>query len=346
MKRALRIGLGMLVALAGLAGFGVRWGLQTLDQPAGMSGELVYRVPAHARFAQVAEELRAKGVIAHPRIWTLYARWRGQASQIKAGEYAIAADATPRTLLQQLIEGQVLLHSFTIVDGWQVRELLEALRRNPDIRNILPSRVPDLMSRLGLPAQHPEGQFLPETYKIPAGTTDVALLKLAHAALVNELKSAWAGRDPRLPLQSPLELLTLASIVEKETAQPAERAKIAGVYVQRLLSGMRLQADPTVIYGLGERYDGDIRSADLRTDGPYNTYTRAGLPPTPIALAGAAAIRATAHPEVSGALFFVASGLGDGSHVFTTNLKDHNEAVARYLQQLRRLAAKSSDNPP
>lgn len=343
MNRSLRILLAIVAVLAIAAAVGIRWALQTLDQPATVSGELIYQVPVHARFAQVAADLQTKGVIAHPRIWALYARWRGQAAQIKAGEYAIVTGTTPRKLLQQLIDGQVLLHSFTIVDGWQVRELLDALRHHPDIRVTLPAGMPDLMARLKLPAQHPEGQFLPETYKVPAGTTDVALLLLAHAALVKELDAAWATRDPHLPLRSPEELLTLASIVEKETAQPAERAKIAGVYVQRLLTGMRLQADPTIIYGLGERYDGDIRTVDLRTDGPYNTYTRTGLPPTPIALAGAAAIRATAHPDNSGALFFVASGRGDGSHVFSTNLKDHNEAVARYLQQLRRHDAAPPD---
>jgi UPF0755 protein len=191
------------------------------------------------------------------------------------------------------------------------------------------------MAHFGSPHLSPEGQFLPETYKFPAGTTDVGLLGIAHAALVKELTAAWADRDERVPVKTPRELLTLASIVEKETALPAERPKIAGVYVQRLITGMRLQADPTVIYGLGDRYDGDIHTVDLRADGPYNTYTRTGLPPTPIALAGAPAIRATAKPEITGALFFVASGLGDGSHVFSATLQEHNEAVARYLQRLR-----------
>lgn len=346
MNKPLRILVALVVVLGIITGLVVRWGLTTLDQPATLSEELIYQVPPHARFAQVAADLQVKGAVAYPRIWTWYARWRGQASQIKAGEYAIAPGVTPRKLLQQLIDGQVVLHSFTIVDGWQVRDLLDALRRHPDIRTTLPARAPDLMSRLGLPAQHAEGQFLPETYKVPAGTTDVAVLLLAHAALVKELDAAWAGRDPNLPLRSREELLTLASIVEKETAQPAERAKIAGVYVQRLLTGMRLQADPTIIYGLGERYDGDIRTVDLRTDGPYNTYTRPGLPPTPIALAGSAAIRATAHPDNTGALFFVASGRGDGSHVFSATLKDHNEAVAHYLQQLRRHDSPSPDSSP
>ena len=334
--KAVRWAAVLIVLAAIAAGIGARAALATLDQPSALTSPLIYQVPAHAKFAQVAAELNTRGVIAHPRIWRWYARWQGKASSIKAGEYSIAPGITPRRLLEQLIQGQVVLHAFTIVDGWQVRELLEALRHSTELRATLPAVVPDLMQRLGAKDPHPEGQFLPETYKFPAGTTDLALLALAHAALVRELEAAWSGRDARLPLRTPQELLTLASIVEKETAQPSERARIAGVYVQRLLTGMRLQADPTVIYGLGERYDGDIRSADLRTDGPYNTYTRAGLPPTPIALAGAAAIRAAAHPDITGDLYFVASGRGDGSHVFSKTYEAHSQAVSQYLQTLRR----------
>lgn len=344
MKRTALILLLVLVALlAGGAAF-VHWVRLTMDRPAALSAPLVYTIPPHARFAQVAADLHTRGVVEHPRLWRLYARWQGLASQIKAGEYAIAPGSTPKKLLEQLVAGQVLLHSFTIVDGWQVRDLLAALRHSAEVRRTLPENPADLLQRLGLPAGPAEGQFLPETYKFPAGTTDVALLGLAHAALVKELAAAWAGRDPSLPLRSPQELLILASIVEKETALPAERARIAGVYVQRLQTGMRLQADPTVIYGLGERYDGDIRSADLRTDGPYNTYTRAGLPPTPIALPGLASLRATAKPEMTGELYFVASGVGDGSHVFSKTYEEHSRAVARYLTISRRRAARA-DSP-
>jgi UPF0755 protein len=335
MKRLFGIALISVTAIAALSGAGIHWALQTLDVPATMPGPLIYRVPSHARFGQVAEDLKTRGVLRHPRILTVYARYLGLAAQIKAGEYSIDAQVTPRKLLQQLVQGEVLLHSFTIVDGWQVRELLEAIKRSPDIRRTLRASEPDLMARFGSPHESPEGQFLPETYKFPAGTTDVELLSIAHAALVKELATDWADRDARVPVKTPQELLTLASIVEKETALTTERAKIAGVYIQRLITGMRLQADPTVIYGLGDRYDGDIHSVDLRTDGPYNTYTRAGLPPTPIALAGAPAIRATAKPEITGALYFVASGLGDGSHAFSATLQQHNEAVARYLKRLR-----------
>ena len=267
------------------------------------------------------------------------ARWSGLAPAVKAGEYEIQPGITPRELLIKMVNGQVLLHSFTIVDGWTVRDMLEALRRNPDITLTLADKAPNLMEKLGAPGLESEGQFLPETYRFIGGTTDVELLRVAHVALVKELESAWADRDPGLPLQNSRELLIMASIVEKESGLPQEIKIIAGLYLHRLGIGMRLQADPTVIYGMGDRYDGDIRTVDLRTDGPYNSYTRAGLPPTPIALAGAAAIRATAHPEKTDAIYFVASPKGDGSHVFSATLQEHNAAVASYVAHQRRKAA-------
>jgi UPF0755 protein len=213
------------------------------------------------------------------------------------------------------------------------------LRRNPDIISTLADVAPHLMEKLGLPGVDPEGQFLPETYRFVGGTTDIDLLRQAHAALVKELDSAWMSRDPALPLQSSYELLIMASIVEKESGLPQELRLIAGLYLHRFSIGMRLQADPTVIYGMGDRYDGDIRTVDLRTDGPYNTYTRAGLPPTPIALAGAAVIHATAHPDKTDAIYFVASSKDDGSHVFSSSLQEHNAAVAAYVAHQRRKAA-------
>jgi UPF0755 protein len=198
------------------------------------------------------------------------------------------------------------------------------------------------MARLGSPSTDAEGQFLPETYRFPSGTTDLDVLKQAHAALVRELESAWASRDPSVPLRSADELLIVASIVQKESGVPQELPKIAGLYLHRLRIGMRLQADPTVIYGLGERYDGALHTVDLHEDGPYNTYTRAGLPPTPIALAGAAAIDAVAHPESTDALYFVASPRDDGSHVFSATLEAQNAAVGRYVAHLRGKAAEDS----
>lgn len=334
----------LALVLAGLAAVGVlvRSGLRSLDEPLRVPAPLVFRVAPGTRFARVAADLAARGVVTQPRAWVLYARFKGLASSIKAGEYEIEPGATPRTLLEKLVSGQVLLHSFTIVDGWRVADLLTALKRNPDVAGTLPDAPRDLMQKLGFAKLDPEGEFLPETYRFAAGTTDVELLRQAHAALERELESAWADRDPTLPLHSPYELLIAASIVQKESGMPQELAKIAGLYLHRLRIGMRLQADPTVIYGLGESYDGELHSADLRSDGPYNTYTRAGLPPTPIALVGAAVIRATAHPQDTDALYFVASPKDDGSHVFSATLEEQNAAVARYVAHLRQKAAESS----
>jgi UPF0755 protein len=329
------VGSGIAIALVAAA-------LKRLDQPLNVSTAVRFKVTPGSRFARVAADLAGRGVIAEPRIWVLYARWKGLASAIKAGEYEIEPGATPRSLLSKMINGQVLLHSFTIVDGWRVQDMLAALKRNPDITSTLPDAPARLMADLGCPAADAEGQFLPETYRFPSGTTDLEVLKQAHAALVRELQSAWASRDPGVPLKSPDELLIVASIVQKESGLPQELPKIAGLYLHRLRVGMRLQADPTVIYGLGDRYEGELHGVDLRSDGPYNTYTRAGLPPTPIALAGAPAIEATAHPQATDALYFVASPHDDGSHVFSATLEEQNAAVVRYVAHLREKAAEAS----
>lgn len=327
-----------LLLLAGAAG--VVWrGLRSLDRPLNVTAPLVYKVPPGVGISHVAADLAAMGVVGEPRAWVLYARWTGRAAQVKAGEYSIAPGLTARELLDKMVKGEVLLHSFTIVEGWQVRELLHALRRDPNIVTTLPADPGKLMRIFGAPSLSAEGQFLPETYRFAAGTTDAELLLQAHAALQRELLRDWRMRDPDIPLRDPQELLIVASIVEKETALAQERRKIAGLYLHRLAIGMRLQADPTVIYGLGDRYDGSLHTEDLRTDGAYNTYTRAGLPPTPIALPGAASIRASANPEKTDAVFFVASGKGDGSHVFSATLQEQNAAVARYLIRLRQRQA-------
>jgi UPF0755 protein len=340
MSRGKRMLLPVTVLLLLAAGGAVLVkGVRSLDQPLSLTAPLIFRIPAGARFARVATDLAAQGVVAQPRAWVLYARWIGAAGAIKAGEYQIDPGMTPRALLEKLVLGQVLLHSLTIVDGWRVSDLMLAMRRNPDIRTTLPLKAPDLMAAVGAPGVNPEGQFLPETYRFPSNTADVELLRQAHTALERALKAAWTSRDPDLPLKTPEELLIMASIVQKESALPSELPKIAGLYLHRLRIGMRLQADPTVIYGLGDSYDGDLRSVDLRTDGPYNTYTRAGLPPTPIALAGAAAIEATTHPETTDVLFFVASGRSDGSHIFSKTLNAHNAAVAAYVARQRQRAA-------
>ncbi len=336
MRRSFVLAAAALLLIGvGAAAAWVTAGLKSLDEPLNVTVPVRFKVAPGSRFARVAADLAARGVIASPRVWLLYARWKGVASGIKAGEYEIEPGTTPRSLLSKLVNGQVLLHSFTIVDGWRVQDMLAALRRNPDVAVTLSASEQGLMDKLGSPGAEAEGQFLPETYRFANGTTDLEVLKQAHAALVRELDSAWEGRDPAVPLRNAQELLIVASIVQKESGLPQELARIAGLYLHRLRIGMRLQADPTVIYGLGERYDGELHSADLRADGPYNSYTRAGLPPTPIALAGAPAIHAAAHPENTDALYFVASPRDDGSHVFSATLEEQNAAVARYVAHLR-----------
>jgi UPF0755 protein len=348
-SRTLRVRIALAVLLLGAAAATALWsGMRSLDDPLLLKAPTRFKVVPGASFSHVATELATQGIVAQPRVWILYARWKGLAPAVKAGEYEIQPGTTPRELLAKMVNGQVLLHSFTIVDGWRVEDLLDALRRNPDIVSTSPEqstlavRSANIMTKLGAPGTDAEGQFLPETYRFIGGTTDIELLRQAHTALVRELDAAWTDRDPDLPLHSATELLIMASIVQKESGLPQELAKIAGLYLHRVRLGMRLQADPTVIYGLGEQYDGDIHTVDLRTDGPYNTYTRAGLPPTPIALAGAAVIRATARPEKTDAIYFVASPKGDGSHIFSATLEKHNAAVAAYVAHQRKAAGGSA----
>jgi len=347
--RILRIGIALAVLLLGAAAAAVFWsGVRSLDVPVKLTAPTRFKVAPGASFAHVATELATQGIVPHPRAWILYARLKRLAPAVKAGEYEIQPGTTPRELLTKMVNGQVLLHSLTIVDGWRVQDLLDAMRRNPDIVSTLPAdaawsvQSANIMSKLGVPGTDAEGQFLPETYRFIGGTTDIELLRQAHTALIRELDAAWADRDPELPLRNTYELLIMASIVQKESGLPQELAKIAGLYLHRVKLGMRLQADPTVIYGLGQQYDGDIHTVDLRNDGPYNTYTRAGLPPTPIAMAGAAVIRATARPEKTDAVYFVASTKGDGSHIFSATLEQHNAAVAAYVAHQRRAAQESA----
>ncbi len=335
MKATLRI-LLLLVVLGMAAVALVIWqGLRSLDEPLAVSAAVRFKILPGTSFSRVAADLHARGIVANPRAWAWYARSEDTASAIKAGEYEIEPGMTPRELLAKMVRGDVVFYSFTIIDGWRVRDLLDALRRDQDIVTKLPAGDSGLMQRLGFGAGEAEGQFLPETYRFEGGTSDIDILQRAHTAMLHELNGAWEDHDPATPLRSTNELLILASIVEKETANPAELAMIAGLYLHRLEIGMRLQADPTVIYGLGDAYDGSLHSVDLRTDGPYNSYMREGLPPTPIALPGAAAIQACAHPQATDALYFVASDRDDGSHVFSTTLTQQNAAVAKYVAHQR-----------
>lgn len=281
----------------------------------------------------LAHELHQREILDRPWYFQLFVRFGGQASRLQAGEYQIDTAMTPRELLALLVSGKVVQHQFTIVEGWNIRELLAAIAADPVLEQTLQGessaeRIESLMSALGRDGQHPEGRFLPDTYSFPRGTSDVAFLRRAARAMDQVLTELWPEREEGLPLKSAEEALILASIVEKETAVPDERPLIAGVFVNRLRKNMKLQTDPTVIYGIGENFDGNIRRRDLRRDTPYNTYTRKGLTPTPIAMAGRDAIEAVLHPDETKALFFVARG--DGSHKFSRTLAEHEAAVVKY----------------
>ncbi len=285
---------------------------------------------------KVLRKLRALGVETRDLEWRALARQMGAAGKIQIGEYALAPGMTPRELLSRMRDGKVVSYRFTIIEGWNIRDLRAALARATPLKQ-QSAQLDDaaLMRTLGLGAQHPEGRFLPETYQYTRNDSDLDVLKRAATAMEEALTEAWAGRDKDLPLKTPYELLTLASIVEKETGATEERPQIAGVFIRRLKVPMRLETDPTVIYGMGSAYAGNIRRRDLDTDTPYNTYTRDGLPPTPISMPGRAALQATAHPAPGDTLFFVAIGDGSGRHVFTRTYAEHRTAVADYLKRYR-----------
>jgi UPF0755 protein len=303
---------------------------------ASLTAPVTFDIAQGASLVAVAESLEQKGLLDRPGIWIRHARRTGDSTRIQAGEYRLMPGTTPAALFAQFVTGAVLLHTLTLPEGWTARQGLGAIQSHPKVRVELRG-VDDrtLMARLGIPGDHPEGQFFPDTYRFARGTSDRELLLQAHARMRRELQAAWARRAPDLPLKSPYEALILASIVEKETGAEDERALIAGVFVNRLRKGMRLQTDPAVIYGLGDRFDGNLRRRDLVSDTPYNTYTRAGLPPTPVALPGRAALEAAVRPAQTDALYFVATGLGDGRHFFAQTLVAHNRNVARHLANLR-----------
>ena len=284
----------------------------------------------------IARRLHARDILSRPQWFGLWTQLTGESSRIQAGEYTLIAGDTPATLLERMVGGEVVLHEITIIEGWSVRELMSALEEHPAIEKQLLAETPeDIASLLELPEPHAEGLFFPDTYRFARGTSDRQLLLQANRRMEEQLTDAWGARDTGLGLEDPYEALILASIVEKEALLDAERPRIAGVLLKRLDSGMRLQTDPTVIYGLGADFDGNLRRIDLQTDTPYNTYTRQGLPPTPIALPGKASLEAAVNPDRGEDLFFVASGRGDGSHVFSKTLEEHNAAVAAYLARLR-----------
>jgi UPF0755 protein len=336
MRKVLLGLVGLLLVAAG--GAAIYW--RHIDAAMRVAGPneqpLELQVKPGATVRGVLAELDRLGALADRRSVEMRLRVRGHWPQVKVGRYEIAAHATPEQILEQLAAGRVILETLTVIEGWTFADMRRAVEQHPQIRQTLRGRpVADLMSAIGHAGEHPEGRFFPDTYRFGAGTTDRELYLMAYRELATALDSAWQARAAGLPLANAYEALTLASIVEKETGLPSERPRIAGVFITRLRRNMRLQTDPTVIYGLGESFDGDIRDRDLRTDTPYNTYTRGGLPPTPIALPSREAIVAATRPQETGDIFFVATGNGDGSHVFSATLEAHNAAVQRYLAKLR-----------
>ena len=342
MKALKRIFMVLFVLSALAAGAGGYWAWNTYqgfaNAPlAGVEAGDTLIVERGDTLPRLVERLRGQGIDAGRDLeWRLLARQLATGGRIQAGEYALEPGITPTQLLQHMRDGKVVRHRVTIVEGWNIRELRAALgRATPLVQTLHGIDDAALMAMLGREGVHPEGRFLPETYTHDRGDTDVDLLRRAADDLDRVLAAAWEARADDLPIDTPEEALVLASIVEKETGIAEERPMIAGVFTRRMRIGMRLQTDPTVIYGMGTAFAGHIRRRDLLADTPYNTYTRDGLPPTPIAMVGADALRAATQPEETDALYFVAVGDGSGRHVFSPTLQAHNAAVRQYVRRYR-----------
>jgi UPF0755 protein len=331
--RRARVLVSSLLLLAGLAAW-LAWArfqafLETpLDLPP--DGHVFMLAPGSSG-SNIVQQLAAEGFTRPGWQWKLLMRLDPHV--YRSGEYQLRAGMRPRQVLETLASGQVVQYRLTLVEGWTFAQVAGLLQGNAVLEHPVdlsdPANWPGVLSALDL--EHPEGWFLPETYQFTRGDSDLDILARAHRSMRSELEQAWQDREEDLPLDSPYELLILASIVEKETGLDSERAEVAGVFVRRLRKGMRLQTDPTVIYGLGDRFDGDIRRRDLEADTPYNTYTRGGLPPTPIAMPGRASLRAAARPADGESLYFVADG--KGGHTFSVTLEEHQAAVNKLLRR-------------
>ncbi|MBI1195865.1 MAG: endolytic transglycosylase MltG [Gammaproteobacteria bacterium] len=303
---------------------------QFVDTPLALPEHGVdYEIGPGMGVIRIATDLERHGILTHARYLSWYARWQGDVIDIKAGRYRLEPGLTPRRLLKLLHSGAVIQYPITVPEGYTFKQLRELLDINPEIDHRYANATnAEIMAALGRPGAHPEGLFFPDTYHFTARSTDLSILQRAMEAMQVHLDAAWQGRAEGLPYKSPYEALIMASIIEKETSLEEERTRIAGVFVRRLEHRMRLQTDPTVIYGLGDRFHGNLHRRDLKADTPYNTYVHRGLPPTPIAMPGLASIDAALHPDEGESLYFVSKG--DGSHQFSDTLKDHLKAVRRY----------------
>ncbi len=325
--RVVRRLLALIVLVVIALGGGAYW---WLHQPLDLGSEpLELAIEPGTTPRGVARDVVAAGVKTDARLLYAWFRFSGQDRAIKAGNYEIPPGTTPISLLQKLARGEEALRALTLVEGWNWRQVRQALAKEEQLKHDAAALTDEaLMAQLGRPGVAPEGRFFPDTYTYAKGSSDIALLRRALHAMDRKLEAAWAQRAADTPLKSADEALVLASIVEKETGKASDRGQIAGVFANRLRVGMLLQTDPTVIYGLGEKFDGNLRKRDLQTDTPWNTYTRPGLPPTPIAMPGKAALLAAVQPQATRALYFVAKG--DGSSHFSASLEEHNRAVNRY----------------
>jgi UPF0755 protein len=326
--------LFLILVLAIAAGGGLAyWAKQPII--AAQQASIPFTIETGSSLNSSADQIATAGIPLEPMLFSLFARVTGKGSKIKAGSYELKPGVSPMRLLTQLVRGEFAQESLTIIEGWSFKQMRAAIAAHPALKHDTAALSDSaLMVKISSDYPLPEGLFFPDTYLFAKGASDLQIYKQAYATMIRKLSEAWELRDPALPYRTPYDALIMASIVEKETGQKSERGLIAGVFVNRLKQGMPLQTDPTVIYGMGENYHGVIRKIDLLTDTPHNTYTRRGLPPTPISLPGAASLAAALAPERTDAVYFVARG--DGSSQFSNNLSDHNRAVNMYQRLTQR----------
>lgn len=333
------------VAVLASAGTGL-WvwhGLQGLEKPVTLDEPVLFNVPQGATFTDVVQKLEAQGLVRQSLWLRLYARLNPEQTRIKAGDYEFLDGMSPKAMVGLMVSGDIKHWYVQFIEGWTFQDMRQTLARSERLQHVTREWTnAQIMSALGAEGEHPEGRFFPDTYAFTSDETDLDILKRAFSKMETVLAEEWAAREQGLPYDNPYEALIMASIVERETGAPGERDQVAGVFVRRLQKGMRLQTDPTVIYGMGDSYKGKIGRQDLRTHTPYNTYRIDGLPPTPIALPGRDAIHAALHPDDGDALYFVARG--DGSHKFSRTLSEHQKAV-REFQLNRREDYRSSPAP-
>ncbi|MEM8515033.1 UPF0755 protein [Massilia sp. MP_M2] len=316
---------GVIVSVAAASGF-AWWTKQALPVP---GAAIEFSINPGSGVAASAQQMVAAGVPVNPTLFVLLARLTGDAGRIKAGSYELKPNTSPRGLLTQLVRGEFAQEAVTIIEGWSFKQMRQAISGHARLKHdTVKLTDAELMAKISTDYTDPEGLFFPDTYLFAKGSSEIEIYRRAHQAMLDHLNAAWEKRNKELPYKTPYEALIMASIVEKETGQKSERTMIAGVFVNRLRTGMLLQTDPTVIYGMGDAFVGKIGKKDLLTDTPYNTYTRGGLPPTPISLPGLQSLQAALAPAETPALYFVSRG--DGTSQFSNNLPDHNRAVNRY----------------